>query len=58
VVTQVDSRGWIVNGPAQASALQRQPKLSIMLHTPASTVVIPVIRAVAADLAVATSPIN
>jgi hypothetical protein len=51
VVTPVDSRGSIIGGPAQASPPDGQPVLSIELHTPASTVVIPVIRVVAADLA-------
>jgi serine/threonine-protein kinase RsbW len=50
-VTHVDSHGSIVDSPAQASPSQRQPALTIELHTPASTVMIPVIRAVAADLA-------
>jgi serine/threonine-protein kinase RsbW len=48
----VDSRGWMVGGWAQASSLRGQPVLSIELQTPASAVVIPVIRTVAADLAV------
>jgi serine/threonine-protein kinase RsbW len=51
VVTPVDSGGSIVGGPPQASPPDGQPVLSIELHTPASTVVIPVIRVVAADLA-------
>ena len=51
-VTPVDSPGWIVNSQAQASPSHRQPVLSIELHTPASPVVIPMIRAVAADLAI------
>jgi serine/threonine-protein kinase RsbW len=50
-VTPVDSPGSIVNSQAQASPPNRQPVWSIELHTPASTVVIPVIRVVAADLA-------
>lgn len=50
-VTPMDSRGWIVNIQAQASPPHRQPVLSIELDTPASLVVIPMIRAVAADLA-------
>jgi hypothetical protein len=52
VVTPVDSRGWMVGGWAQASAPQGQPVLSIKLQTPARAVVIPMIRTVAADLAV------
>jgi hypothetical protein len=55
VVTPVDSRGWIVNSQAQASPSPRQPVWSIELHTTASTVVIPMIRAVAADLAARAS---
>jgi serine/threonine-protein kinase RsbW len=47
----VDNRGSIVGGPAQASPTDGQSVLSIELQTPASPVVIPVIRAVAADLA-------
>ncbi|MCA1837146.1 MAG: anti-sigma factor, partial [Actinobacteria bacterium] len=47
----MNSGGSIVGGPAQASPPDGQPVLSIELHTPASTVVIPVIRVVAADLA-------
>jgi serine/threonine-protein kinase RsbW len=51
VVTPVDSPGAIVNSQAQASPSHRQPVWSIELHTPARTVVIPVIRTIAADLA-------
>ena len=40
-----------MNSQAQASPCHRQPVWSIELHTPASTVVIPVIRTIAADLA-------
>ncbi|MDQ3765244.1 MAG: ATP-binding protein, partial [Actinomycetota bacterium] len=53
----MDSRGSMIGGPAQigdpaqASPPLGQPVLSIEVHTAASTVVIPVIRAVAADLA-------
>jgi serine/threonine-protein kinase RsbW len=42
----------MVGGWAQASAPQGQPVLSIKLQTPARAVVIPMIRTVAADLAV------
>ena len=51
MVTPVDSPGWVVNSQAQASPSHRQPVWSIELHTTANPVVIPVIRAVAADLA-------
>ncbi len=51
MVMPVDSGGSIVGGPAQVTSSQGQPVLSIELHTPASTVVIPVIRVVAVDLA-------
>jgi serine/threonine-protein kinase RsbW len=51
VVTHVDSHGSSVGGPAQPSPPQEQPALSIELHTTAGTIAIPVIRAVAADLA-------
>jgi serine/threonine-protein kinase RsbW len=47
----VDSHGSMIESPAQASPSQGQPALTIELRTPASTVMIPVIRAVAADLA-------
>ena len=50
-MTHVASSGSIIGGPAQASPTHGQLVLSIELHTTASTVVIPVIRAVAADLA-------
>lgn len=51
MVTHVDSHGAIIDSPAQASPSQRQPALTIELHTPANTVMILVIRTVAADLA-------
>jgi hypothetical protein len=44
MVTPVDSPDSIVNHQAQASPSHWQPVLSIELHTPASPVVIPVIR--------------
>jgi len=47
----VDSHGSMIDSPAQASPTPGQPALAIELQTPASTVMIPVIRAVAADLA-------
>jgi serine/threonine-protein kinase RsbW len=50
-VTPVDSRGSIVGGRAHGSPTDGQSVLSIELQTTASPVVIPVIRAVAADLA-------
>lgn len=49
-MTQVDSSGSIIGG-RRLDSTRGQPGLAIELHTTASPVVIPLIRAVAADLA-------